>query len=154
MKSKILIIAILFCSVLHGQNGPFYNNGVVGTIQSNGTVAWSVTEAQINVYLTDVLNNQQSISGNISSSTIVYISALGYWVLIGEGEDSSGQNLSRAIRVELQFDSNNILTVKGGGITESCTGNPCEECKFKEGSPGCDCVRGSKCDYKSTSTNS
>lgn len=162
MKSKILFIAILFCGVLYGQNGPFYNSGTIGTVQSNGTVQWNVTEAQISNYLTDVLNNQQNISGTINSSTIVYSTPLGYWVILGTGEDSSGTDLYRTIRVELELDSNNELSVKNDGNSESCTGSPCEECKFLD-TGGCDCNRTSgsqpggtsgACNHTVTRTNS
>lgn len=150
MKSKILFIALLFCGFAFGQS-PFYNGGTIGTVQTDGTVQWSVTEAQINTYLTDVMNNQQGYTGTITTSTIVYISSLGYWTLYGIGADGTN---SRIIRVELSKDSNGDLSVVGGGETETCTGVNCSKCVFPD-TGGCDCDDGGtgSCNHTISKTN-
>ncbi len=143
MKSTLLSLFLLcfFCLSAAAQGNSFTNR-VLAKIQDDGTVKWHVTEAQINEYLTSVLNIDLEIRGEITTSTIMYLTDLGYWVIQGQGTEDNDPGLSRQIRVELEIVGNGNLQVKAQGLTTSCVGTRCSTCKVHVTLCGCDVPSG------------
>ena len=115
-------------------------NRVIGQIQNDGTVKWKVSESELNNYLTTILNNQLGITGVITTTTILFEKSMNSWVIQGNGLYNNEIDQVRHIRVELEDVGGGNLKIAGGGITETCTGNPCEQCAFAE-EGGCECKR-------------
>ena len=156
MKKIIFTFALLcvFSCFVKAQ-GNSIGNRVLAQIQADGTITLKVTEAQLNTYLTELLNNVVKIKGTITKSQIILLSDKKSWVLRGKGTEGSGSVQSRLISVQLVIEGSQNLKVAAGGTTETCTGNPCSACDFLiTGGCGCgDAAEGHTCNHTITKTN-
>lgn len=139
MRSLILPILLVIGSFTSQAQGNMFHQKVLAKIQNYGTIKRTVSESQLNIYLTSALN-KMGIEGFINQSSILYLQKESYWVIQGTGFVNNVKDKVRNIRVQLEDAGGNKLKIMVGGTTESCLGDPCEKCDFASGG-GCNCVR-------------
>ncbi|RYG28966.1 MAG: hypothetical protein EOO01_38935 [Chitinophagaceae bacterium] len=107
----------------------------VGTIVSHGIANLTADTALIRCTLLSFLDEGSQLD-SFAIASYEYTDSIDYFL---EGFGSNGSN-SRAARINLDVDgsSNMKLLVSMQMMGESCNGDPCSHCYFKQGG-GCGC---------------